>query len=1044
LSLTFEFKFHICELLNTTSILLINFALHQQSLGNEKVKLKRLVILPLIALIFSTINVLPAFAALGDDWEATASGLRENTPYWRLNKVSSDGSIQVAADNDIYISTNFGNSWTKKFTPDEPQTLQDFEMSQDGSTIVALTINFSRANESIFFVSTDFGDTWTEKSAFRAGFGFTDFAMSGDGTKIVAVSNQGIGDGVGRFYYSLNSGDTWSESSSTPTDLCSVDSSWRLCFYRPETGHLHEQWTAIDMSTDGQKVVVAGGQTGIKVTEDLGETWSFVTPGDNQVYWQKASFINNNSSILAQTADWDGANGTIKIFTDASTSSAGTTLGDPILWSTFAASADGMKIYAVGRTGDNRDERNVYVSTDQGITWNLTDLPQGRYWKISTDSSGTYAVATTYLNQIYVSNDSGLTWSTKSTGLVPATYNWYDLESSSSGQYLYTIRDGEKLFKSSDYGVTWSDINAPNFGMYSKSSLGVSADGSKIVYPSTITEETFFNCFIEQTLQGQDCWPKLSISNDYGQSWNSAVVEGPFFINSLAISSNGQTQILTTIGGDYLAERFIYEIFVSRDSGLTWASKKVLEYRGNNGSVSISGDGQKLIATIDGGLTFFVSTDFGDTWIEKSLTEEMVQFRYEVPNISISTDGSKVYALTDSGLYLSTDFGDNWQLTNAPDSANINDIKLSPDGSKIVLSYDYSVQYSEDSGQTFSEINSGQEYYRRAVAASQDFSTVAFASSQDVYVSHTDTFVPNPSTPAANNDNGSSTPTPTSTPTVKPKVEDLKDLIEKIKETQPEEVAEVLKPGTITQAQPLIMRLIEDLPAILKPQIVNIFTEEPVANQVLDIKKALDFLKDIVDKVVVDLPSLVRIGGEIQASRLVVVDNTTMQLVTADGGVLSVQANDGENPIPVDQSGKVQMVRSNGVETKGVGLSPNSEFSVYLFSDPTLLGIGKADAQGSFNASFLVDKDFPLGNHTLQINGVLANGKTSSISMPVSVVESVETATTQAMTKAVAEVKTTNSNSYIVFLLIMLALIGSIIVFKGPRFIYEQFKQRIE
>jgi hypothetical protein len=445
-----------------------------------------------------------------------------------------------------------------------------------------------------------------------------------------------------------------------------------------------------------------------------------------------------------------------------------------------------------------------------------------------------------------------------------------------------------------------------------------------------------------------------------------------------------------------------------------------------------------LIATIDGGLTFFVSTDFGDTWIEKSLIEEMVQFRYEVPNISISTDGSKVYALTDSGLYLSTDFGDNWQLTNAPDSANINDIKLSPDGSKIVLSYDYSVQYSEDSGQNFSEINSGQEYYRRAVAASQDFSTVAFASSQDVYVSHTDTFVPNPSTPAANNDNGSSTPTPNPTTTVKPKVEDLKDLIEKIKETQPEEVAEVLKPGTITQAQPLIMRLIEDLPAILKPQIVNIFTEEPAANQVLDIKKALDFLKEIVDKVVVDLPSLVRIGGEIQASRLVVVDNTTMQLVTADGGVLSVQANDGENPIPVDQSGKVQMVRSNGVETKGVGLSPNSEFSVYLFSDPTLLGVGKADAQGKFNASFLVDKDFPLGNHTLQINGVLANGKTSSISMPVSVVESVEMATSQAMVKTTpVSDSSPRSNFWIILLLISLIIIGYFVIREGPKLINE-------
>ena len=206
----------------------------------------------------------------------------------------------------------------------------------------------------------------------------------------------------------------------------------------------------------------------------------------------------------------------------------------------------------------------------------------------------------------------------------------------------------------------------------------------------------------------------------------------------------------------------------------------------------------------------------------------------------------------------------------------------------------------------------------------------------------------------------------------------------------------------------------------------------------MDSNKVLNILKDIVDKIVVDLPSLVRVGGEIQASRLVVVDNTSLQLVTADGGVLSVQANDGENPIPVDKNGKVQMVRSNGVETKGVGLSPNSEFSVYLFSDPTLLGVGKADAKGSFNASFLVDKDFPLGNHTLQINGMLANGKTSSISMPVSVVESVETATTQAMVKTTpVSDSSPRSNFWIILLLISLIIIGYFVIREGPKLINE-------
>jgi photosystem II stability/assembly factor-like uncharacterized protein len=997
-----------------------------------------------MALIFSTINVLPAFAALGDDWEGNASGLRESTSLWRGSEISSDGHIQGFFDDlDLYISTDFGASWTKKFTvPYTFRVLTDLEISQDGSTIVALTNGLFTALTPIFYVSTDFGNTWIEKTGpADIGNGFTQFALSADGLKLVTISNQT--DASGRVFYSLNSGNTWNESLS-----------------RPAGGNLSGQWRSIDISPDGTKIVVSGGQTGIKISQDLGETWSFVAGADENVIWPKVSFVNNDGSwIMAGTAFWDSELGLIKLFVenegnffdylcflDPETPCDENGYGRPVIWSNFAVASDGSKSFGIGNANGSPESINsVYRSGDSGETFSNTNLPEGRWTSISTDAAGTYLVATAWNKQIYVSNDSGITWTAKSTGQEPDTYNWNDVESSSSGQYIYAIRNEEKLFKSSDYGVTWSDTNAPEFNVQSNKSLSVSADGSKIFYSKGITDEmTYVNCFIEQTLQGSDCSLKVFISNDYGQNWTSASVEGEVAPFAISISSDGQTLALSSLSLDLTTEDGAnYGILVSRDSGLTWVKKKTMPFIGSLGSVSISGDGQKMIATLDDGLIFFASTDFGNTWIEKSLTEEISDFKSEVSNISISNDGSKVYALTNTGLYLSTNFGNEWVLTGALDAAGCNDFKLSPDGSKIVLGCDDTVQYSEDSGQTFRTINSSQGFNRQAVAASQDFSTVAFASSEDVYVSHTDAFVPNPTTPAAPSGNNDSRPAAsTPTPTAKPKVEEVKEKIKEIKEDVEEK--EVMKPGTIAAAEPLIMRLIEDLPVILKPQIVNIFTEEPVANQVLDIKKALDFLKEIVDKVVVDLPSLVRVGGEIQASRLVVVDNTTLQLVTADGGVLSVQANDGENPIPVDKNGKVQMVRSNGVETKGVGLSPNSEFSVYLFSDPTLLGVGKADAQGNFNASFLVDKDFPLGNHTLQINGMLANGKTSSISMPVSVVESVEMASTQAMVKTVAEVKTTNTNFYLVFLLIMLALIGSIIVFKGPRFIYDQFKQRIE
>lgn len=207
-----------------------------------------------------------------------------------------------------------------------------------------------------------------------------------------------------------------------------------------------------------------------------------------------------------------------------------------------------------------------------------------------------------------------------------------------------------------------------------------------------------------------------------------------------------------------------------------------------------------------------------------------------------------------------------------------------------------------------------------------------------------------------------------------------------------------IKPGTIQKSEPLVKRPIQELTLDLKPVVINIATQpSPAAKDTLNSNIALEASSSSADKRVLDLPSSVRVGNESMPSRIVLIENTTLQMVTEKGGVLSVQATDGVKPIPVDVTGRVQMVRSNSVETEGAGLMPNSEFAVYLFSEPILLGIGKTDSLGNFYASFLVENKIPLGQHTLQVKGILATGTSSSISMPVAVVESVEAASANAM-----------------------------------------------
>jgi hypothetical protein len=241
------------------------------------------------------------------------------------------------------------------------------------------------------------------------------------------------------------------------------------------------------------------------------------------------------------------------------------------------------------------------------------------------------------------------------------------------------------------------------------------------------------------------------------------------------------------------------------------------------------------------------------------------------------------------------------------------------------------------------------------------------------------------------------TPTPSATASVKPRVERINTNPLDIAPSVPE-VIRNLVPGSRVNPENLIKTTIQQLSEILKPKIIDLTTSN--IDSKFEPAQALQLVNS-QDKKVVDLPSSVTNGGQTQSSRIVIVDNSSAQVITTSGGVLAVEAKSGTSSIPVDERGRVQMVKNNSVETQGAGLAPNSEFAVYLFSEPTLLGIGLTDSQGRFFASFPVEKELPLGDHTLQVNGILLDGKASSVSMPVSVVDSIQIANTQAMPKTI-------------------------------------------
>jgi hypothetical protein len=72
-------------------------------------------------------------------------------------------------------------------------------------------------------------------------------------------------------------------------------------------------------------------------------------------------------------------------------------------------------------------------------------------------------------------------------------------------------------------------------------------------------------------------------------------------------------------------------------------------------------------------------------------------------------------------------------------------------------------------------------------------------------------------------------------------------------------------------------------------------------------------------------------------------------------------------------------------EITGSGFKEQTTVKIWLFSTPTYLGEFPVDVSGSFNAALLVVNTLPVGQHTLQINGVTPDNRIFSQSLPVTV-----------------------------------------------------------
>jgi photosystem II stability/assembly factor-like uncharacterized protein len=126
--------------------------------------------------------------------------------------VSASGQYQTAvvyggASGFIYISSNYGVTWTSTATSVGTQSWQAVAMSASGQYQTAVI------STGFLYISSNYGVTWTQTATSQT---WQAVAMSASGQYQTAVVNSGT---VGYIYISSNYGVTWTPQTATSRNM---------------------------------------------------------------------------------------------------------------------------------------------------------------------------------------------------------------------------------------------------------------------------------------------------------------------------------------------------------------------------------------------------------------------------------------------------------------------------------------------------------------------------------------------------------------------------------------------------------------------------------------------------------------------------------------------------------------------------------------------------------------------------------------------------------------------------------------------------------
>ena len=341
-------------------------------------------------------------------------------------------------------------------------------------------------------------------------------------------------------------------------------------------------------------------------------------------------------------------------------------LNDELVGTTTSAGLGsfGSTLFSLGcYDADTNQPFNGFISGIQ-IYGHVLPPPTGRsITKVASDSTGSnLLVAETTGAYVYQSSNSGSTWTTP---VISGAY-----PGASAGDIQTVSMDSTGTFSFASYYNISSVVNQRSTSLTTLWTTTTGQYYPMITYSTDNQYQAAINVVDRFTATGNNV---VAYSTDSGATWtNGADLGGS--VNSIAANATGQyVVVIVQVNGTAVPA-----VYRSTDYGATFNVLSNSPDYWNLGANCIACDstGQHLyVGTYNGDL--YVSSNSGANWNSVSLF-------YSVYNISCSQSGKYVYALANTNVYISTNYGQAWSTAIIISNYGCNQVACDWSGQNLV------------------------------------------------------------------------------------------------------------------------------------------------------------------------------------------------------------------------------------------------------------------------------------------------------------------------------------------------------------------------